>query len=111
MARKDAASAVAFAATDRARRGFVEEQTRLYQEYRELLDDARVDVFDARGALQPSALEEFCAFLFAPLMDPTVRTSQSGTTRFSKACTSPRGVSVPLRSCPHRCTRLATSTS
>jgi Bpu10I restriction endonuclease len=47
---------------------FVEAQTQLYQEYRDLLDEPRVDVFDSRGALQPSALEEFCVFLFAPLV-------------------------------------------
>ena len=47
---------------------FIPESTRLYQEYRDFLDDPRVDVFDSRGALQPSALEEFCYFLFNPFL-------------------------------------------
>ena len=47
---------------------FVERQTTLYSGYRDLLDDERVDVFDSRGALQPSALEEFCYFLLRPLV-------------------------------------------
>ncbi|HEX7168474.1 MAG TPA: Bpu10I family restriction endonuclease, partial [Acidimicrobiales bacterium] len=47
---------------------FVSTQTALYSDYRDLLDDDRVDVFDSRGALQPSALEEFCYFLLRPLV-------------------------------------------
>lgn len=47
---------------------FVERQTEMYSAYRDLLDDERVDVFDSRGALQPSALEEFCYFLLRPLV-------------------------------------------
>lgn len=46
---------------------FANTQTRLYEDYRNLLDDERVDVFDSRGALQPSALEEFCYFLLRPI--------------------------------------------
>ncbi len=49
-------------------RAYVEAQTALYSAHRDLLDEDRVDVFDSRGALQPSALEEFCGFLFAPLL-------------------------------------------
>ena len=44
-------------------------QTTFYQDYRNLLDDERVDAFDSRGALQSSALEEFCFFLFRPLLE------------------------------------------
>jgi len=47
---------------------FVARQTAMYSDYRDLLDDERVDVFDSRGALQPSALEEFCYFLLRPLV-------------------------------------------
>lgn len=47
---------------------FIERQTALYQNYRDFLDEPRVDAFDSRGALQPSALEEFCYFLFRPLL-------------------------------------------
>lgn len=47
---------------------FVEQQTLLYQDHRNLLDEPRIDEFDSRGALQPSALEEFCYFLFRPLI-------------------------------------------
>ena len=47
---------------------YVESQTDLYSTHRDLLDEDRVDVFDSRGALQPSALEEFCGYLFAPLL-------------------------------------------
>lgn len=47
---------------------FVEQQTLLYQEHRDFLDEPRIDAFDSRGALQPSALEEFCYFLFRPLV-------------------------------------------
>lgn len=61
---RDAAFLVSF--TDEAR--FVEEQVALYQEYRNFLDEPRIDAFDSRGALQPSALEEFCYFLFRPLL-------------------------------------------
>lgn len=67
---RDAACAVSFGDDDLATEAFVNEQTLLYQEYRDLLDDPRVDIFDSRGALQPSALEEFCYFLFKPLLDP-----------------------------------------
>lgn len=49
---------------------FVSRQVSLYEGYRNLLDDARMDAFDSRGALQPSALEEFCYFLLKPLLDP-----------------------------------------
>lgn len=52
--------------TDESR--FVERQTTLYQDYRNFLDEPRIDAFDSRGALQPSALEEFCYFLFRPLL-------------------------------------------
>lgn len=45
---------------------FVLLQAELYQDYRDFLDDPIVDAFDARGALQPSALEEFCYFLLRP---------------------------------------------
>ncbi len=48
---------------------YVSQQTELYSEHRDLLDAERVDVFDSRGALQPSALEEFCGFLFRPVLD------------------------------------------
>lgn len=48
---------------------FVRDQVGLYQTYRDLLDEPRVDVFDSRGALQPSALEEFCFFLFHPAIE------------------------------------------
>lgn len=58
----------AFAATQGDEAAHVERQTRLFEEYRDLLDEPRVDVFDSRGALQPSALEEFCFFLFRPLL-------------------------------------------
>jgi len=47
---------------------FVEAQMNLYERYRNVLDEPRTDVFDSRGALQPSALEEFCYLLFAPLL-------------------------------------------
>ena len=47
---------------------FVSRQVELFQHYRNLLDEERVDVFDSRGALQPSALEEFCYYLFRPLL-------------------------------------------
>jgi hypothetical protein len=47
---------------------YVEAQTALYSAHRDLMDEDRVDVFDSRGALQSSALEEFCGFLFAPLL-------------------------------------------
>jgi hypothetical protein len=46
---------------------FVAKHTALYTNYRDMLDEVRFDVFDSRGALQPSALEEFCTFLFEPL--------------------------------------------
>lgn len=46
---------------------FVDAQAALYHEYRNLLDEPRMDVFDSRGALQPSALEEFCYFLLRPV--------------------------------------------
>lgn len=51
-----------------AEEAYVKAQTDLYSSHRDLLDEDRVDVFDSRGALQPSALEEFCGFLFAPLL-------------------------------------------
>jgi hypothetical protein len=47
---------------------YVKSQTDLYSSHRDLLDEDRVDVFDSRGALQPSALEEFCGFLFGPIL-------------------------------------------
>ena len=50
-------------------RVYVERQTKLYQDYRDVLDDERVDAFDSRGALQSSALEEFCFYLFRPLLE------------------------------------------
>lgn len=46
---------------------FVAAQADLYHAYRDVLDEPRVDAFDSRGALQPSALEEFCYFLLRPL--------------------------------------------
>ncbi|MDF2144639.1 Bpu10I family restriction endonuclease [Knoellia sp. p5-6-4] len=49
---------------------YVEEQASLYQAYRDTLDHESVDAFDSRGALQPSALEEFCYFLLRPVFAP-----------------------------------------
>lgn len=49
--------------------GYVAAQSKLYSGHRDLLDEERVDAFDSRGALQPSALEEFCTFLFRPLLE------------------------------------------
>lgn len=48
---------------------YVEKQVQLYSSHRDLLDQDRFDVFDSRGALQSSALEEFCTFLFQPMLD------------------------------------------
>lgn len=51
-------------------RGFVERQVRLFGPYRDSLDTKEVDdAFDSRGALQPSALEELCTYLFQPLLE------------------------------------------
>lgn len=61
---RDAALSVDFS----DERLFVERQTLLYQDHRDFLDEPRIDAFDSRGALQPSALEEFCYFLFRPLV-------------------------------------------
>lgn len=41
----------------------------LYDEYRRILDRPDVDAFDSRGALQPSALEEFCFYLLKPILE------------------------------------------
>lgn len=50
-------------------RGFVKRQTQIFEPYRASLDTKEVDqAFDSRGALQPSALEEFCTYLFQPLV-------------------------------------------
>lgn len=65
---RDAAAAVTFSFEDTSEE-FVATQTELYTQYRDLLDEPRFDVFDSRGALQPSALEEFCTFLFLPVTD------------------------------------------
>lgn len=48
---------------------FIKRQTELFEAYRDFLDDPRVDAFDSRGALQPSALEEFCFYLLRPLLE------------------------------------------
>lgn len=40
----------------------------LYDQYRRVLDEPDVDQFDSRGALQPTALEEFCYYLYRPLL-------------------------------------------
>ena len=48
---------------------YVRQQAELYSGHRDLLDADRVDVFDSRGALQPSALEEFCGYLFRPVLE------------------------------------------
>jgi hypothetical protein len=50
-------------------RSFTDRQARLFGEYRNTLDTPEIDrAFDSRGALQPSALEEFCTYLFLPLV-------------------------------------------
>lgn len=50
-------------------RGFVQRQTELFGPYRDSLDTKEYDqAFDSRGALQASALEEFCTYLFQPLL-------------------------------------------
>ena len=50
-------------------RTFIARQTRLFERYRASLDTAEHDqAFDSRGALQSSALEEFCTYLFQPLI-------------------------------------------
>ena len=61
-------------------RGFVDRQTHLFGEYRNTLDTPEIDqAFDSRGALQPSALEEFCTYLFLPLV-----TSLGGSAELGK---------------------------
>jgi hypothetical protein len=47
---------------------FVAWQSDAYNAYRDILDEEVFDAFDSRGALQPSALEEFCFFLLRPLV-------------------------------------------
>lgn len=50
-------------------RGFVARQTKLFEAYHASLDNTEIDqAFDSRGALQPSVLEEFCTYLFQPLV-------------------------------------------
>jgi hypothetical protein len=66
LAWRDMAEEVDYAGGDD--RKYVEAQVDLYSTHRDLLDQERVDVFDSRGALQPSALEEFCGFLFHPVL-------------------------------------------
>lgn len=41
----------------------------LYDEYRRVLDEPDVDNFDSRGALQSSALEEFCYYMLKPVLN------------------------------------------
>lgn len=63
------AEAVPYGAHEPDEQAFVFKQAALYDDYRRrILDDPSVDVFDSRGALQSSALEELCFFLFGPLL-------------------------------------------
>ncbi|HEX7069513.1 MAG TPA: Bpu10I family restriction endonuclease [Rhodothermales bacterium] len=62
-----ACEAVTYVASQRS--AYATALTDLFNSYREFLDEERFDVFDSRGNLQSSALEEFCFYLFRPLVD------------------------------------------
>jgi hypothetical protein len=48
---------------------FAQRQTKLFDDYRNALDREEYDdAFDSRGALQSSALEEFCRYLLEPVV-------------------------------------------
>lgn len=48
---------------------FAAGQALLFQQYRDFLDEDRMDRFDSRGNLQSSVLEEFCYYLLRPLFE------------------------------------------
>jgi hypothetical protein len=49
---------------------FAKAQTRIFNRYRNALDQPEFDrAFDSRGALVSSALEEFCRYLLAPVVE------------------------------------------
>lgn len=63
---REASESVAYDADRTAE--YTNRLTELFNQYRDFLDEARFDAFDSRGNLQSSALEEFCFFLFRPLV-------------------------------------------